>query len=358
MEHYPPRLRTMGADLRDATRHWTCGARRGNGVELMPVHKRKYRSGRVVWNYGFDLQGSTREHRERATESGFATKAEAQTAEANRRIEEQQKRDLAKAGASIAAAPPKTLVMLLSEFMRHCEGKLAPKTLDRYHQQAAYLDLTLLAMPLLDITPLHLNREWDRLLKGGGHHRKTKLPRPLSAKTVHNIAGVLSSAFARAIKWGLISTNPVTSGQRAPARQEVSRGGPHAAAQQNMVRGSSLWTLVYADIPRSRRRYRMPTRRASGVAMVKHREWLRADRSVAHANTGWPTVQGDQNGEASACRNSGVCGCHARGASVAAGCIPASVRYRLPFRPGPRVRESRWNTVEARFDLGDCLGTL
>src|ERR1017187_7293546 len=160
----------MGEDLRGAGGRWTCRATRGNGVELMPVHKRKYRSGQVVWHYAFSLSGSTREIRDRLTGSGFATKAEAQTAEANRRIDEQQKRDLAKAGASIAAAPPKTLAMLMAEFMRHCQEKLAPKTLDRYHQQSAYLHPELLAMAIPDITPLHLTREWDRLLKSGGHH--------------------------------------------------------------------------------------------------------------------------------------------------------------------------------------------
>lgn len=34
-----------------AGRRWTCGATRGNGVELMPVYKRKNRSGKTVWYY-------------------------------------------------------------------------------------------------------------------------------------------------------------------------------------------------------------------------------------------------------------------------------------------------------------------
>lgn len=53
------------------------------------------------------------------------------------------------------------------------------------------------------VGPLHLNREWTRLLKCGGHTRKDGTPRPLSGKTVRNIAGVVSSAFARAIRWVL-----------------------------------------------------------------------------------------------------------------------------------------------------------
>ena len=131
----------------------------------MPAHKRKYRSGQVVWHYVFDMSGSTREDRLRITGSGFAT--------------------------SIAGRVPRTLSTLLEEFFcQHVDEKLAPKTIERYHEQAAYLNLELLNMPIGVITPLHLGREWNRLLKTGGHHRGTKEPRPLSAKTVRNIAGV------------------------------------------------------------------------------------------------------------------------------------------------------------------------
>ena len=200
----------------------------------MPVHKRKYRSKKTVWYYDFDLPGATREERTRVSGSGFATKKEAEDAEVQRRIEEQQKRDLAKAGASITAPPPRTLSMLLEEFLaQHVDEKLAPKTAERYHEQSAYLDPALLSMPLADITPLHLSREWNRLLKNGGHQRKTKAPRPLSTKTVRNVAGVLSSAFARAIKWGLVARNPVTDSE--PPVPQKHRGVALTPVQQAMV---------------------------------------------------------------------------------------------------------------------------
>ena len=71
----------------------------------------------------------------------------------------------------------------------------------------AYLSPELFAMNLNEITPLNLSREWARLLKSGGHTRRTKEPRPMKPKTVRNIAGIVSSAFVRAIKWGLPTTN-------------------------------------------------------------------------------------------------------------------------------------------------------
>jgi hypothetical protein len=113
------------------------------------------------------------------------------------------------------APPPLTLGGLLNEYLADQERKpegmrIAWKTLERYRELAAYLCTEITALPLTEITPPRLNREWTRLLESGGHHRKTKAPRPLSAKTVRNIAGVVSTAFARAIFWQVATTNPVT----------------------------------------------------------------------------------------------------------------------------------------------------
>jgi integrase len=205
----------------------------------MPVFKRKYRSGKVVWRYLFDAPGSTRQNRRQIEEGGFATKREAEGAEARRRIEEQQKYELAKLEAAKAATAaqsrlPQTLDDLLKEFFKiHSEKKLAPKTDERYQEQAAYLSPELLSMPISDITPLHLTREWDRLLERGGRHRKTKEPRPLSKKTVRNIAGVVSSAFTRAKKWGLVKCNPVFDSD--PPQPDKRKGIALAPAQTSLL---------------------------------------------------------------------------------------------------------------------------
>lgn len=205
----------------------------------MPVYKHKNRSGAVRWGYMFSLPGSTRSDRRRISESGFAMKREAEAAEARRRTEEQQKLELAKAGAGVAALPPRTLAMLLVEFFaQHVDENLAPKTVERYHEQAAYLDPGLLAMPLTDVRPLHLNREWKRLLACGGHQRGTKEPRPLSKKTVRNIAGVLSSAFARAIRWGLLTVNPVTHSE-PPIPAKRKRIALTTAQQDLLIDGAT-----------------------------------------------------------------------------------------------------------------------
>jgi integrase len=210
----------------------------------MPVYKRKNRSGKTVWYYQFSLPGATRSHRDRVFGYGYSTKGQANDAEAARRIEEQQKHEMAKAGVSLNAELPKTLAMLLDEFcLQHVDEKLAPKTVERYHEQAAYLDTALLEMPLTAITPLHLNREWSRLLKCGGHTRRDRIPRPMNAKTVRNIAGVVSSAFTRAIPWGLVSTNPVTNSEPPRVRKHLAIALTPAQQATVLESASGPWCM-------------------------------------------------------------------------------------------------------------------
>lgn len=201
----------------------------------MAVYKRKYKSGAVKWCYVFSGPGATREHQNQVTASGFASKKEALDAEAARRIEEQQRYELAKNGApSVAAELPKTLAALVAEFMKqHAEENLAPKTIERYREQVAYLSPELRAMALADITPLHLTRDWKRLAVSGGHTRRTKKSRPLSAKTVRNIAGVVSSAFGRAVKWGLVTSNPCTFSELPKIAKR--KGVALTTAQQDLL---------------------------------------------------------------------------------------------------------------------------
>ena len=91
----------------------------------MPVYKRKYRSGKVVWYYQFASSGSTRQNQNLVTESGFATKQEATDAEAVRCTEELVRQA---ATGGVTAPIPTTLAMLLAEFMKqHIEENLRRK---------------------------------------------------------------------------------------------------------------------------------------------------------------------------------------------------------------------------------------
>src|SRR5579871_6258759 len=178
----------------------------------MAVYKRKWKSAHGVqtnWYYVFDAPGSTRDNRRQILKSGFTSKKEAQDAEAERRIEEQRAFSLQKA---TPAEVPGTLAGLLKEFFsEHGAKSLAPKTLQRYKEMAEYLDADLLAMQIPAIKPLHLSREWNRLLDRGGKGRKEG--KPLSRKTVRNIAGLVSSAYTRGLRWGIAEVNPVEASE-------------------------------------------------------------------------------------------------------------------------------------------------
>ena len=206
----------------------------------MPVSKYKYDSGRVVWRYQFTL-GATRKDQKLIQQMGFATKQEAMAAEATRRAEEQTRRA---ATGGVAAALPTTLAMLLAEFMKqYAEDNLAPKTIERYEEMAEYLSPELLGMTIGEITPLDLSREWARLLKSGGHTRRTKEARPMKPKTVRNIAGLVSSAYLRAIKWGLATVNPVTHSDLPRLKKRA--GLALLPAEQDLLTACSLgpWCL-------------------------------------------------------------------------------------------------------------------
>jgi len=70
----------------------------------MAAYKRKYDSGTALWYFKFQPPGAARGSLP-IRQFGFATKREAEDAEANRRTEEQKKYELAKAGSGVAAAP-------------------------------------------------------------------------------------------------------------------------------------------------------------------------------------------------------------------------------------------------------------
>jgi len=94
----------------------------------MAVHKRKWKSASGVqtnWYYVFDGPGSTRESRRQILKSGFASKKEAQDAEAERRMSAQREYNLLKASP---AELPGTLSGLLKEFFNeHGERRSRPR---------------------------------------------------------------------------------------------------------------------------------------------------------------------------------------------------------------------------------------
>ena len=203
----------------------------------MAIRKRKWKTAQGIqtaWSYVFDAPGSTRENRKQIFESGFESKKEATDAEAERRIKEQRDFELRKVTPSDA---PGTLAGLLKEFFsEHGAKSLAPKTLQRYREMAEYLDTDLMNMPIPSIKPLHLSHEWNRLLTSGGRGRKAG--KPLSRKTVRNIAGLVSSAYTRGLRWGIAEINPVQASE-PPVPKKKEGIALSVEQQEELIAGAS-----------------------------------------------------------------------------------------------------------------------
>lgn len=203
----------------------------------MSIRKRTDRKNQ--WGYIFDAAAVDGKRREIAA-WGFATKKAAASAEATRRLEVEREQELRAKG--VTAPIPRTLKALLDEFLdQHCERNLAPKTVERYRDSLPYLSPELLAMPVNDVTPLHLTREWNRLHESGGHTRKKQV-RGMSPKTVRNIAGVVSAAYKEGLAWGVVERNPVTDSKRPSGAGK--RGTSFTSFDQNLIiKGTIHWAL-------------------------------------------------------------------------------------------------------------------
>lgn len=200
----------------------------------MPVYKRQYRNGRVVWSYEFAGPESSRENRTRITATGFATRKAAVEAEAERRLEIQQQ--ALEQARDKAPEPLKLGAMIRQWHADQCKN-WSPKTAQRYIELAAYLSPELTRQPITEVTALMLHHEWERLSASGGHTRNDKTPRPLSPKTVRNIAGTVSSAYSWGILYGMCASNPVSKSK--PPRGGARRGISLSPSQQDLMAQSA-----------------------------------------------------------------------------------------------------------------------
>lgn len=166
------------------------------------VFKRKLPSGVITWGYSIDAGKDEDGKRKQIFKSGFAREKDA--AKALR--EKLNEKD---AGELVRPDPTTFAAFLTDWFKEHAERNCTPKTVERYHQLAAYLLPHIGSTKLQDLSALALERVLNRVKDSGGRNRKTKAARPLAAKTVRHIAGLLHVALETAIRWKLLKVNPV-----------------------------------------------------------------------------------------------------------------------------------------------------
>jgi integrase len=164
--------------------------------------KRTLPSGRITWGYSIDAGKDEKGDRKRVFKSGFDRKKDADDA-LRQKLNEKDQGELVK-------PDPTTFAAFLEEwFKEHAERNCTPKTVERYRQLAAYVLPHVGATKLQDLSALTLERVFNRVKEAGGWNRKTKKARPLSAKTVRHISGLVHVALDTAIRWKLLKSNPV-----------------------------------------------------------------------------------------------------------------------------------------------------
>jgi integrase len=180
------------------------------------VFKRLLPSGKVTWCLQVEVGRSVEGKRVRLFRSGFPRKADA---------ERELRRLLVERDAGTLVKPdPHTFGAFLNDwFENHASRHCAPKTIERYRQLATYLLPHIGHLPLAEITPLQIERLLNHLKDAGGRDRKTGKARPLSAKTVRHIAGLLSVALGTAVRWKLIRTSPM-AGVQIPRPEHHEKG--------------------------------------------------------------------------------------------------------------------------------------
>lgn len=105
------------------------------------------------------------------------------------------------------------------------------------------------AIRLDAITPLRLEDYYRTLMNTGAKGKKLRAGQGLSAKTIQNIATILNRAYRDAIRWELISTNPVTvsvkpkRGHFEQPHWETSTAGEFLRRVQD-DRLAAIWQLL------------------------------------------------------------------------------------------------------------------
>lgn len=186
------------------------------------------------WAYQIYLGRDESGKQRRITKSGFPSKRAAADA---------LRQHLVELGERAAAAPgaAATLGQILRLFLESAARRLSPKTIERYRTMVPYFDEGLLDTPVSEISTLMLEREYWRLREKGGHHRRTGEPRPLSAKTVRHMAGLVSAALNDAVRLGFLRSSPAAAVKLPPLENTERRSLNHRELECYFAAAAGHW---------------------------------------------------------------------------------------------------------------------
>jgi integrase len=219
------------------------------GSKAGSVSKYITRSGDRLWRYRFDgdpVDGK----RQVISKRGFATRGAATTA-MHAAMDEYRGGKTVPAPPAPAPPPKETLTDWLRVWLRdYAPQRCTPKTLERYHQLAGYiLDATQGECGRLAAAPL---AETDHVIIEAAMYELLRIPSKrrnhLSAKSVREVAAVLSVALNKAFKIGKIMINPMLRVELPKAERPETRSlDPDEVRRlRDACRGD--WTFPFVEV--------------------------------------------------------------------------------------------------------------
>jgi integrase len=166
------------------------------------ITKRTRRDGKLAWGYSFFAGRTSAGKRIQITKSGFDSRKEA--TDGLRKAIEQHRFEANSASLVTFSA-------FLNRWLEeHAKHRCTPKTLERYVQLGRHATNSLGDAELQSLAPVAIESMLNRLLDSGGRRDETHPDgRPLSARTVRHIAFLIHDSLESAVRWGILSANPM-----------------------------------------------------------------------------------------------------------------------------------------------------
>jgi hypothetical protein len=214
------------------------------------IVKKKLKGGRISWGYIFDVSRDQNGRRRQVMRKGFPTKREAEDA-LRTAIGDHEK------GRGIKKDPQMFETFFKTWLEQHGAAHWGKMTAEQNNKRAAYAIRKFGDIPVQKLTSMRLEQDFGALLANGGVET-TKYPkgRPLSPKTVCEIAALVAQALDKAVKWKLIERNPMDDVERPTAhRKEAHFPEPDEYEKYlNRVQGTRYYALnVFAAAAGCRR---------------------------------------------------------------------------------------------------------
>jgi integrase len=214
------------------------------------VSKYTTKTGERLWRYRFDADPVDGKRRQ-VSQAGFATRGAAVKACGDAIADYERSKEL----LLPAPAPPATETVadwvrtwLCYYAPQHC----TPKTIERYHQLAGYIlnatagePARLAAMSLAEVDHAHVCVEaalYALLRMPAKRHKH------LSAKTIREIAGVLSVSLNKAFRLGKIDVNPLLRVELPKVEHTEARALAPAEMQRLRDACRGDWTFTFVEI--------------------------------------------------------------------------------------------------------------